>query len=473
MSETHVIAGYFMWREANDTWQRDMRRFPYLGTVDERGNHVGYDQDHPWNVEKHLAWGQAHGVRVFAPIWRGRYDGGWDDPRALDIDVLRRVIDGRRFHNMRWCLFLGNVVPGNQPPLDVDFGPRGEPTAAYDNFVDSLTTGLAARGWLDDRRYFTVDGKPVVFVFRSKDFVGDYAGAVERVRRFHDGKIFLVGMSGHWHRHFADLPDEDVARILPFDAVTAWSATAGTPPEPGDLAAVADWLRPRLVSWRDGVAALERDGDGPRIGFVPTVTCQYDKSKIMGSERTRRWARSRDDFHALVEVARECLDPRGIGESGDRMVWVQTFNEWPESTACEPTELGPSYPAVHPAYQDAYGFDFLEVLRDLFHPHLQRTPREALLVTPADGAVVHTTQPELAWDEVRANPPVEAYRLRIERARDGTLVVEEDLPPDQRTFVPPFGTLAPRSEYTWQVRVRNGWRLGWGEWSLRRRFEVR
>lgn len=68
MSESHVVAGYFMWREANDAWQRDMRRFPYLGTVEERGNHVGYDQDHPWNVEKHLAWGQAHGVRVFAPI---------------------------------------------------------------------------------------------------------------------------------------------------------------------------------------------------------------------------------------------------------------------------------------------------------------------------------------------------------------------------------------------------------------------
>ena len=47
------------------------------------------------------------------------------------------------------------------------------------------------------------------------------------------------------------------------------------------------------------------------------------------------------------------------------MIWENTWNDWAETTTVEPTvDQGPKYPAGN------YGFDFLEVIRDVFGPEV-------------------------------------------------------------------------------------------------------
>lgn len=471
MARTHIIAGYFMWRRPSSSWEADMRRFPYLGDRDGDGNHLGYDQADPVHIERHLSWGQAHGMRVFAPIWRGRFDGNWDVGMGRNIDILRPIVGLSRFSIMKWCLFLGNPVPGNQPPAKLDFGLPGAPTAVYTNFVETLTTGLRVRGWLEDPSYLHLGGKPAVVLFRGKDFTGDYQGAIDAVRAFHGDDIYLIGMTGTWHREFSSLDAAATDRIRAFDAATAWSVTAGSPEDPKDLAAVADFVAPNLLSWRDGVIELTVRGTARKVDFIPSITCQYDKSKKTGNDSPTRWARDREDFRRLVRAAADSLDPIGIAGTGDRAVWVQTFNEWPEGTACEPSELAADYPTTDPDYRNHYGFEFLEILRDELQPFLVRAPREPLLIEPTDGAVLQTIRPTLRWDHVKANPPVDDYRLRIERLGTGQILFEQSVG-DVDRFRLPSGILQAGQNYRWQTRAHNEKGQGWSEWSSRWTFSV-
>ncbi|MBI3739838.1 MAG: hypothetical protein HY258_12390, partial [Chloroflexi bacterium] len=54
-----------------------------------------------------------------------------------------------------------------------------------------------------------------------------------------------------------------------------------------------------------------------------------------------------------------------VGSQGWKLIWLNTWNNWPETTTFEPTAAeGPKYPAGN------YQFDFLEVIRDVFGPEV-------------------------------------------------------------------------------------------------------
>ncbi len=417
-----------------------------------------------------------------ALIWRGKAISGWDKTMRERIEIFRRVIAERQFHNMRWCVFLGNFHFNRKdgklvPPQHLSFGAK-TPTLPYRKFVDSLTTKQSRLGWLEDPRYFRLDGKPVVVIFRGIHFFGIYQQAIDEVRAYHDQQIYLVGMSAMWHKFYRELNDLEIDRIRAFDAVTAWSATAGTPNQHRDLQALAEWLAPRVASWRENVPQLVVRGTADtRVVMAPTITAQYDKSKIKDNPKGRaavRYARSQEDFRALVRVAKENLDPEGVAPGGDKLVWLQTFNEWPEGTTCEPTELGEGYPYGDPEYQDNYGFELLEVLRQELSPGFKRHPREAILISPRDGATVDTVTPTFRWDRVDANPPVTQYRLKISTA-GGTVVADLALGVDELPAESTYTldqALAPSTEYRWQVRVINSWQRPESDWSPERTFRT-
>jgi hypothetical protein len=62
---------------------------------------------------------------------------------------------------------------------------------------------------------------------------------------------------------------------------------------------------------------------------------------------------------AMAEMARKHAEP--VGSQGQKLIWVNTWNCWAETTTIEPTaDSGPKYPAGN------YHFDMLEVVREVF-----------------------------------------------------------------------------------------------------------
>jgi len=70
-------------------------------------------------------------------------------------------------------------------------------------------------------------------------------------------------------------------------------------------------------------------------------------------------ATSKEQVIAMAEVARKHAQP--VGSQGQKLIWLNTWNCWAETTTVEPTaNLGPKYPAGN------YQFDMLEVVREVF-----------------------------------------------------------------------------------------------------------
>jgi hypothetical protein len=66
-----------------------------------------------------------------------------------------------------------------------------------------------------------------------------------------------------------------------------------------------------------------------------------------------------DQAIAMAETVRKHAQP--VGSLGQKLIWINTWNNWAEMTTIEPTKyLEPKYPAGN------YYFDMLEVVREVF-----------------------------------------------------------------------------------------------------------
>lgn len=70
-------------------------------------------------------------------------------------------------------------------------------------------------------------------------------------------------------------------------------------------------------------------------------------------------ALNKEQVVALAKMIRDHAQPSG--SEGWKLIWLNTWNNWPETTTFEPTaDSGPKYPAGN------YQFDMVEIVRDIF-----------------------------------------------------------------------------------------------------------
>ena len=75
-------------------------------------------------------------------------------------------------------------------------------------------------------------------------------------------------------------------------------------------------------------------------------------------DQTSLLAMSKAEIKALSEVALKYAQP--VGKTGRHLIWIGTWNNFPESTQIEPTKPGSNYPGGN------IGTDILDVLKDVF-----------------------------------------------------------------------------------------------------------
>jgi hypothetical protein len=111
--------------------------------------------------------------------------------------------------------------------------------------------------------------------------------------------------------------------------------------------------------WRDQIAGLQVAGRQDLVNFQPAWAPQYDERNFVFDRPKYVPARSKEQVIEMAVVARKHAEP--VGSSDLKLIWLNTWNNWAETTTVEPTaNLGPKYPAGN------YQFDMLEVVRDVF-----------------------------------------------------------------------------------------------------------
>ena len=326
-----------------------------------------YDKSKRTTSEQSIDLAVDNGIDAFSQEWiapRG-------EPGSMEADMDDAFLEARNLCRMRWAIFYDLNLrahwsyPGdyaNRPP-DFD-DPR-----IREFFVDDFVH--FARKYFAHPQYLEIDGRPVVEIWATWHFQGSYANlrstvsqAREAVRKL-GYDVYIVG-------------DEQATGPVDLDRVALWDATSSfIPPlmggqspfagvDNGDrgLRAAIEFVDVESRKWHEAIAGVTTVGAGRAVTFQPGFAPQYDDiafGKAVGEpgRTTSLLAMSNDEIRQLAEVAKKHADL--VGASQRRIIWVGTWNGYPESTNIEPTIA-----SANPYPGGNYGHDITDILQEIF-----------------------------------------------------------------------------------------------------------
>jgi len=339
---------------------------PGAGFSDDRGQFTTpfvpalgyYFASDPNVVEQQIDWAADYGVDAFSIEWttpRGIGCCGSMEDTLDDVFLKAPNLD-----RTRWVIFYDLVLRILQTPgLDVDLS-RGmdfDDPDVYNTFVADFEH--FARKYFGESHYLSIDGRPVIYIWGTWNTIGKFAEAFQEARQKVAALGYDVYIVGDILR--GDVFNEELASS--YDANTNFTFLI-----PGISARLEDVGQAALIqadvfeNWQFKIQGLKVAGRQENVILQPGWAPQYDDrlfSTWQGQEGTYVPAMSRDQVVAMAEVARQYAQP--AGSQGWKLVWINTWNNWAESTTIEPTiDQGPKYPTGN------YQFDFLEIVRQVF-----------------------------------------------------------------------------------------------------------
>jgi hypothetical protein len=335
---------YYTWYDELHHWDRGVAHEPLLGRYRSEDRRV---------AERHIEWMSSAGIDVVAVDWFRP-----DYPEAhLRLGLLR----ASNLHKIRWCLFYDTAVRlydyGYTDPDRFDFGDPFVRRTVVEDIV------RLAEQFFGHPRYFRIHGRPVLWVYLTRSFVGPWIEAFDEIRR-------RAAERGHPVYLIADevwYGDPDPQRLRAFDAVGAYLMydldrtrfrTSWSLPEFNEM------FFPVYERWQAQAPQVRSEASGRPVAFLPGVAPQFQDASVRGDLNPPVLAHSRQQVVAAFAAARDLAARNADPE--ERLVWVTSFNEWHEGTSIEPTVAGgPAFPGGN------YGFELLQAASEAFGGSLQ------------------------------------------------------------------------------------------------------
>jgi Glycosyltransferase WbsX len=319
-----------------------------------------YESADPKVIQQQIDWAADYGIDAFSLEWTTPRGVGHSLEDNIDDHFLKAPNLGR----IRWCIFDDFVLRLDQTP-GLGFNPaKGidfDDPAVYGAFVSDFDH--FAEKYFDNPEYLKIDGRPVVYLWNTWQYKGNIAGAVKDARAKAQARGFDVFITG-------DEVQAQTFRVTHaglWDGNTAFNFIMAGVPLVADVGQQAVLTDKTFKQWRDEINGLKVAGRDDLVNFQPGWAPQFNNRLFDKANPIYVPALSKDQVTAMATVARDNAEP--VGKSGQRLIWINTWNDWAETTTIEPTaNLGPKYPAGN------YQFDMLEVVRDVFgsqiFPHI-------------------------------------------------------------------------------------------------------
>jgi hypothetical protein len=319
-----------------------------------------YDSASVSVAQQQIDWAAAYGVDAFSIEWTTPRGVGDSLENNLDDAFLKAP----NLNKIRWCLFYDLELRLLQTPglhVDLSQGINFDDPQVYNTFVadfDHFT-----QKYFGQAQYLKIDGRPVVYIWGTWNARGNFAGAFEAARKKAADQgydVFIVG---------------DVIRTDVFNSKLAAAYDANTNfvflipglPVYKDVGATVPAVDHALATWQNEIKSLKVTRRQELVNLEPGFTPQFDNRQFCAGVSNANCvyvpATSKDQVTAMAEVAAKYAQP--VGSQGWKLIWLNTWNGWAEATTVEPTiDQGPKYPDGN------YGFDFLQVIRDVFGPEV-------------------------------------------------------------------------------------------------------
>lgn len=332
----------------NENHERNTPLTPLLGET--------YTASDPSVVYKQIEWAVEYGVDAFSIEWTTPRGEGCCGSMEDTLDDV--FLKSPNISKVRWAIFYDFPLRLDQtqglkkylvPKINFD-----QPDV-YKTFVSDFIH--FAKKYFGNPQYLTIDERPVIYIWATNSFVGNLSGAMREARDevlklgfdvFIVGDEVCVGCFNKQHAALFDGSSTFTMLIPGLDSAKMRNT--------GEAAVKVDGA---FKWWTNRIAGLKVSGRNDLVNFQPGWAPQYDDRKFNLTHPTYVPALSKDQVIQMAKVACKYAQPVGIG--GQKLIWLNTWNNWAETTTLEPTaNLGPKYPAGN------YQFDMLEVVREIF-----------------------------------------------------------------------------------------------------------
>jgi hypothetical protein len=332
----------------NCSGKRNTTLIPALGET--------YDSANSDVIRQQIEWAAAYGVDAFSIEWTTPREIPGSIEGILDNNFLKAP----NLNKVRWCIFYDLVLRLQQTPdLKIDWS-RGmdfDNPDVYNTFVADFDH--FAKKYFSQSEYLKIGGRPVIYIWGTWNATGNYEGAFEAARQKAAARgfdVYIVGdiiRTDHFYSNLASVYDANTNFLFFF---------AGTPPAK-DVGEAAANLDDALTKWERNIAGLTVRGRQEPVILQPGFAPQYDDRLLaeVNNDKNSTYipAASKDQVLAMAQIVAKHAQP--VGSQGWKLIWLNTWNNWAETTTFEPTiASGPKYPAGN------YQFDMLDVILEVF-----------------------------------------------------------------------------------------------------------
>jgi len=331
---------YYPWYRGSGEWRQAMRQHLQPPQEPKLGR---YRSDDPAVVAEHIAQSVRGGISFWAVSW-------WGADTQTDVNFRQTILRHPDAGKLKYAVLY--EATGR-------LGRFANPS--YARWIPDLT--YLSENYFDHPAYLRIDGKPVVFVYLTREYFRNKGDEALKETRDKFPNLYLVGddvfgagYRSEWAKNF--------------DAVTAYDVYGQSVGRFGGTRKALEFL---TENYRHAKAQANSVG----TAFMPTIAPGYNDTAVRRGHpgRARYFtdgsgSEEGDIFRAMIrDVALPHLDPR-CGS----ILMVTSFNEWYEDTQIEATSG--SAPATErddsesltgftggDRYVD-YGTLYLDILRD-------------------------------------------------------------------------------------------------------------
>lgn len=326
-----VGAHYYAWYNKS-SWNR-IAGEPLLGHYTSKDRKV---------ISQHIRWAHQYGVDFFAI--------GWSGQEKSTNDVIRKVfLTSPDIRRIRFCIAYDTLTRFRRimdPPFDFSN------PALYREFISDFE--YLSRTYFSHPQYLKFGGRPVVWLYLGRGMQGDWVKALDGARAAVKKNGFDLYLDGDllWPER------TDISRLPYFDAASAYVVNQKEMfrkegiQTTGEVVSLASSV---FNEWTQIVPSVKNIRTGAPVAFHPVINPQFIKPADPAALRYS--LQDIDEFRSFAELARNTATYSQA--AGAKVIWITSWNEWYEGTAIEPTYNGPSL-------ENNYGFQLLEVIRQVF-----------------------------------------------------------------------------------------------------------
>lgn len=345
-----VGAYYYLWYPENF-------KLGYLGRYleVERKPQLGeYSLSDVEIFEKHISLCSRYGIDFLSFSWWPRWYPGRE---KLDKILLSNISKAKNIEDIKFCIFYETYALGYAPETaKIVFDAKKIELLLKD-------CEYLSKNYFNHPSYLKIEGKPVMILYLTRCFSGDYKRAINLIRKKYN--LYLIADEIFWDEFNKE-------RTKLFDAVTAYNMyNAGNTGHKG-FAVQTTYLTDVYEKYSQYYDFAREHG----IKFVANIIPGFNDRGVRRQADhyvLPRQFKPEAPATSLFEVSLDRLVKPFLGQDKGDMFLITSWNEWNEDTQIEPAQLSASsnrdksrtaYEFTQGYYYSGYGTNFLEVLRD-------------------------------------------------------------------------------------------------------------